>query len=196
MIERPLDQALQIVLLDKRLVHLGQNEFEQVQGRAGVAVCGARQGLDAIFGHVLAQAPDDLVRQGPLEDEKDLLTLEERSTMTRMRESSGAITAKDGFSVVAPIRAIDPFSTCGEERILLGLVEAVDLIDEHDGGGIGRLGSAGHAPQVLHAAGDGAQRHVVIREKPLDDVGHGGLAAARGPQSMADERLPFPNSSI
>ena len=49
---------------------------------------------------------------------------------SRTRESSGEITEKNGFSVVAATRVTQRFSTPGQQRVLLGLVEAVHLVDE------------------------------------------------------------------
>ena len=43
------------------------------------------------------------------------------------------MTSKYGFSVVAPIRTSVPSSTAGQQRVLLRLVEAVDLVEEEDG---------------------------------------------------------------
>ena len=42
------------------------------------------------------------------------------------------MTSKYGFSVVAPISVITPSSTAGQQRVLLRLVEAVDLVEEED----------------------------------------------------------------
>ena len=56
-----------------------------------------------------------------------------RARSTRQRESRAAITSNDGFSVVAPIERDGPVLDGGQERVLLGLVEAVDLVDEQDG---------------------------------------------------------------
>ena len=49
-----------------------------------------------------------------------------------MRESSAELTSKYGFSVVAPISVTSPLLDRGQERVLLGLVEAVDLVEEQD----------------------------------------------------------------
>ena len=48
----------------------------------------------------------------------------------RQRETSAPITEWNGFSVVAPISVTRPGLDDGQERVLLGLVEAVDLVDE------------------------------------------------------------------
>ena len=49
-----------------------------------------------------------------------------------MRDSSAEFSSKYGFSVVAPISVTRPSSTPGQQRVLLGLVEAVDLVEEED----------------------------------------------------------------
>ncbi len=43
------------------------------------------------------------------------------------------MTSNDGFSVVAPINVTVPFSTACKQRVLLRLVEAMDLVDEEYG---------------------------------------------------------------
>ena len=42
------------------------------------------------------------------------------------------MTEKNGFSVVAATSVTQRFSTPGQQRVLLGLGEPVDLVDEHD----------------------------------------------------------------
>ena len=79
-----------------------------------------------------------------------------------MRESSALLTSKYGFSVVAPISVTSPSSTAGQQRVLLRLVEAVDLVEEEDrraaagaplagaGDHLAHLGAAGlHGGQLL-----------------------------------------------
>ena len=52
------------------------------------------------------------------------------STYTRQRDSSAPFSSKLGFSVVAPISVIDAPLDVGQEGVLLGPVEAVDLVAE------------------------------------------------------------------
>jgi hypothetical protein len=54
-------------------------------------------------------------------------------TSTLQRERRGAMTSKEGFSVVAPMMVRRPFSTYGEKGVLLGLVETVDLVHKQNG---------------------------------------------------------------
>ena len=51
----------------------------------------------------------------------------------RDRESSAVFTSKYGFSVVAPTSTRVRFSDGVQQGVLLGAVEAVDLVDEQDG---------------------------------------------------------------
>ena len=53
-----------------------------------------------------------------------------RNSVLRLR--SGGLTSKNGFSVVAPIIVNVPSSTAGSRRVLLGLAEPVDLVEEQD----------------------------------------------------------------
>ena len=104
-----------------------------------------------------------------------------------LRDSSGAMTAKCGFSVVAAISVIQRFSTAGQQGILLGLGEAVDLVDEqHRLPAAGAQGAArvvDDQADVLDAGGDGGE----LDEGPIGglrhQVGQGRLArAGRTPQ--------------
>ena len=54
------------------------------------------------------------------------------STTTRQRERSAPLSSNDGFSVVAPTSTIVAALDVREERVLLGAVEAVDLVDEEE----------------------------------------------------------------
>ena len=57
--------------------------------------------------------------------------------------AAGEITEKNGFSVVAATRVTQRFSTPGQQRVLLGLAEAVHLVDEQHGllAAAGQLGA-------------------------------------------------------
>ena len=67
-----------------------------------------------------------------------------RNSVLRLR--SGGLTSKNGFSVVAPISVSVPSSTAGQQRVLLGLVEPVDLVEEQDRAAArARRGGAGPA---------------------------------------------------
>jgi hypothetical protein len=74
-----------------------------------------------------------------------------------------------------------------EQRVLLRLVVAVDLVDEHDGASLlalaPYLGVAQHLAQLLDAREHGAHRLEVVARAPADHVGERRLArAGRAPQ--------------
>ena len=75
----------------------------------------------------------------------------------------------------------------GQDDVLLGLVEAVDLVDEQDRApavhaqSLLRLGC--NPAQLRHARADGADRAEVTAGEGRDEEGEGGLAAAgRAPE--------------
>ena len=78
----------------------------------------------------------------------------------------------------------------GQQGVLLGLVEAVDLIQEQHGGGLVQVpGGQGlvHDPaDILDARGDGGQFNEFPARAAGDDVRQGGLARAR--RSPEDHR--------
>ena len=77
------------------------------------------------------------------------------------RDSSGEMTEKLGFSVVAAISVTSRFSTAGQ-HILLGFGEAMHLVDEQHG--LTRrtqipAGLVEHRPDLLDAGGDRGELH-------------------------------------
>ncbi len=103
------------------------------------------------------------------------------------------MSSNDGFSVVAPIERDDAFFDRRQERILLRLVEAVDLVAEEDRAAAvdapALLGLADDLAHARHAFGHGAERDElsvgVAREQPRERR----LAAARrSPQNHAADR--------
>ena len=126
------------------------------------------------------------------------------------RESSAALTSNEGFSVVAPIRVMVAVLDVGQDGVLLGLVEAVDLVDEEDRASAGRAQRASassttlrrSATPAMHGAeGDEARVRACARS-PRE----GGLAGAgrtpqdhRGDASRIDaarSSAPGPSSCI
>ena len=89
--------------------------LEKVQRDAGVAVREHRESPQRVRLGVDtrgAEAPF-LVRDGPREDDDDVVRRQGLEDVDLERESSAALTSNDGFSVVAPTRTIVPASTCG-----------------------------------------------------------------------------------
>ena len=114
-----------------------------------------------------------------------------RSTVDRL--ISGALTSKNGFSVVAPMSVTTPASTAGEQGVLLALVEPVDLVEEQDRAAalvlLAAPGGVDDRPDVAHAGVDGRERHELPVGVGGDHAGEGGLAGARRPP-QDDRRQP------
>ena len=72
---------------------------------------------------------------------------------SRLRLSSGETIEKNGFSVVAATSVTDARFDGAEQRVLLGLGEAVDLVDEEHGlaPGVAEVaaGLLDHRPHLL-----------------------------------------------
>ena len=88
----------------------------------------------ALFGDRDAPVPKTArpVVEGALMRSRDLRSSSGSSTMTRQRESSAALTLKGGIlggrADQDDVAALD----VGQEGVLLGAVEAVDLVDEQE----------------------------------------------------------------
>ena len=104
------------------------------------------------------------------------------------------LTSKLGFSVVAPIRVMVPSSDVRKKAVLLGLVEAVDLVDEEDG-----LGAAGLEPLPRlahdladpgHSLGDRAEGHEDSRSVCWRPGGPGWSCRCRRPPEDHRARGP------
>ena len=114
------------------------------------------------------------------------------NTSTRARDSSAALSSKDGFSVVAPTSTMVPSSITGRKRILLRAVEAVDLVDEQQRALAGLAARAGRVEHLLQVGDAGEDRRDLL-EFELGLVGeqarHRGLAGAgRPPEDQRAER--------
>ena len=111
------------------------------------------------------------------------------STTTFARDRSAAFTSNDGFSVVAPTSTIVPASTWGKQRVLLALVEAVDLVDEQHRplpllvAPRGRLGD--RLAQLLDARHDRRERHEPrVRLRRQQPAERGLPGPGRAPQNQ------------
>ncbi len=117
-----------------------------------------------------------------------------RSTTTLARESSAALTSNDGFSVVAPIEHDRARLDVGQERVLLRLVEAVDLVDEQHRALvalIALLRRLGHRlAQILDARHDRRERDEARVRLGRQQARQRGLAGARRPPQ--DQRRQRP----
>ena len=80
-----------------------------------------------------------------------------RARRPAQRESSAELTSKYGFSVVAPISVTRPLLDRRQQRVLLRLVEAVDLVEEEDRRAA-RCRRAGRAPAAITARTSATRR--------------------------------------
>ena len=106
---------------------------------------------------------------------EDLAARQQRRDHLEGRILRGGADQDDGTGLDSP-----------QEGILLGLVEAVDLVDEEDGrAGRGEerlgLGRVDHLAHVLDARAHGRKRIELPVQRPGDDARKGGLADARRP---------------
>ena len=108
----------------------------------------------------------------------------------RARDRSGPIISKWGFGG-GPHQGDQPFLHVGQEGVLLGLVEPVDLIDQDHGAGALGLVAPGllhHPPQIGHPGHHCAQTDKVGVQDRGHNPGQGGLAAPRGAPEIMEEK--------
>ncbi len=107
------------------------------------------------------------------------------SSYSCARDRSAELTSKYGFSVVAPISVITPSSTAGSTRVLLRLVESVDLVEEEDRALSVRAEPLARARDHLAHLRDGRRHRRELLEcragRVGDDAGQRRLAAAGRP---------------
>ena len=106
------------------------------------------------------------------------------STNTWQRESSAPFSSKDGFSVVAPTRVTIALLDERQEAVLLGAVEAVDLVDEQQGRLAGGAAAAGRLERLLQVGDAGEHRRQLLELVAGllgQQAGDGGLAGAGRP---------------
>ena len=157
-------------------------ELQGVEGDAGVAADGRGQRLDRLVVHVDCQLAEAAlaVGEGAANEDLDL-----RLVQRLEGEDAGAGEegpddlergvlgrgADEGDGAVLDIR---------EDGVLLGFVEAVDLVDEEDGLLPSPRACFGHNPsQVGDAGGDGGDGDEVGGGLGRDDAGERRLAGAR-----------------
>ena len=89
------------------------------------------------------------------------------------RDSSGEITENEGFSVVAAISTTQPFSTPGQQRVLLRLRESVDLVEEEDRGLAVQVALGQRLLHDLAHIPDSGRHRGEFDEAPARGAGHG-----------------------
>ena len=185
----PLDRLPQECLVDPGdAVHRwrrGRGELEQVQGDAPVPVRVPRHALDGLVGDADGQSaePARLIGERPPEDgdrvvlgerleDEDLRPREQRRVDLERRVLGGGADEDD-------VARLDP----REERVLLGLVEAVDLVDEQNRAAPARapgpLGLGHHLADLLDAREHRRKRDEVRARRLGDEPREARLPRAR-----------------
>ena len=109
-----------------------------------------------------------------------------------LRDSSGPVSEKNGFSVVAPTSTSRPFLDEREQHVLLRAAEAVHLVEEEDRA-LAVLAQPAAGPlrdlaDVLHARGHRREALERLLGRARDEPGDRGLArAGRPPEDQRRE---------
>ena len=163
-------------------------DFEGVEGGAGVSAGVGGDGAERFFvgGDVHAAQAAFGVGEGALEKGEDLVFgeglegVDAAAGEQRRNDLKGRVLG--GGSDEADGAVLD----VGEEGVLLGLVEAVDLVDEEDGAGAefgGFFGVNHDLLDLLYAGEDGGELDEAGAGDVGDDAGEGGLAdSGRSPE--------------
>ena len=114
---------------------------------------------------------------------------------TRIRDSSAEFTSKYGFSVVAPIKRDRAVLDMGQQRVLLRLVEPMDLVEEQDGPrtvqGQPFLGLGDRRADIGDAGHDRGHRRELGPDLPREQPGEARLPGAGwSPQQQRREMAP------
>ena len=139
----------------------GGGELQDVQGDAGVP---AREGGDAAEGaRIGAKArppqPALLIREGPAQDPDQVLLVQGLEDEHAGAREEGGDHLEGGILGRGPDEGEGSVLDVGQEAVLLGLVEAVDLVDEEDGAPPAAaltIGLLDGLADLLHAVEDGA----------------------------------------
>ena len=170
---------------------LARRQLQHVERAPGVAAGELRDGFQrapSAFSVELAEAALRIGERAPQQRRPASSAASGSRRNTRPRDSSAAFTANDGFSVVAPIRMTVPLLDVRQQRVLLRLVEAVDLVDEEDRPAavelLALLGARHELAQLRHAAHHRAERlEVAPWSRAATTLRERGLAGAgRAPE--------------
>ena len=176
----------------------GDSQLQAVEGDARVAVRHGHEvahGLGRQLRLQRAQTPVG-VAEGALGDEAKLVVLKLPQGEDTGPREQGSDDLKGGVLRRRADEDNRAVLDVGEDDVLLGLVEAVDLIDEEDGAlgvhGPPLLRCLGDAAEVGHAGGDGGDGLEVGAGEAGDEVRKGGLAGARrAPQQQRGDLVRF-----
>ena len=169
----------------------GGGHLEPVEGRPGVAVGpGGQVGggvlVDREASVAAGQAPDG-VGQRPVDQRPQVVGGQRLQPEQRRAAPQRPVDLEEGVLGGGADQREEPVLHVGEEGVLLGAVEAVDLVQEQDRAlaplpqpGAGPLH---HLPHLLHAGGDGRHGLERLGRGPGHQPGDGRLpGAGRAPQ--------------
>src|SRR5581483_11544072 len=173
-----------------RLRGQGGRHLEAVEGRPGVAVGAGGEvlGGGVVDGErrVAAEAPDG-VGQGPVDQPPQVVLRQGLEPEQRGTAPQRTVDLEEGVLGGGADQREEAVLDVGQEGVLLGAVEAVDLVEEQDRA-LALLTEAGPGPlhdlpHLLHAGGDGRHRLEGLGRGPGHQPGDGGLAGAgRAPE--------------
>jgi len=158
-------------------------DFEGVVGGAAVAagVAGDEGEGIVIGGEVEGAEAAFSIRKSAVEELGDVLFAERLEDIDAAAGEQGGDDFKGGIFSGGADEADGAALDVGEERILLGLVEAVDFVDEEDGAGVhlgGLRRGCHYLLDLFDTAHDGGEFHKICLCGFGDDFGEGGLAGA------------------
>ena len=165
----------------------GDGQLQAVEGHPSVAVRHGHEVPHGLGRQLRAQfaQPSVSVAQGALDDESKLVVLKLPQGEDAGAGEEGCDDLEGGVLRGGADEDDRAVLDVGEDDVLLGLVKAVDLIDEEDGAlavhGAPLPGGLGDATEVGHAGGDGGDGLEVGAGEAGDEVRKGGLAGARRP---------------
>ncbi|MDZ7800955.1 MAG: hypothetical protein U5K81_09225 [Trueperaceae bacterium] len=169
-----------------RLIRLGggDGQLQRVQQRAGVAVGDLRQVRQRLLVHRHRDAPEATLRiaQRRLRHAPQIALLQRHQLEHAAARHQRLVHLEERVLGGRTDEGHHPRLDRGEQGVLLGLVEAMDLVDEQQRPAPTSLALRGgrHGlADVLHAGQHRVQRNELRPRRPRDDPRQGGLAGPR-----------------
>ena len=131
-----------VILIDAR--HRGRR-LEDVEDGPGIAGADGDEVLARIGGQLHPTAEATLVGQGAIEDAAEVLVGQQLEAEHAQAREQRGVDLEVGVLGGGPDERDHALLDVRQQRVLLGLVEAVDLVDEEDGRATAALGPR-HAP--------------------------------------------------
>ena len=164
-------------------VAVEHHHFQRGQGGAGVPVGKLRHGPQKLRGHDhLLPAETARVLQRPFQQASQIVRGQGVQHKHLAPGQKRPVDLEGGVFRGGPDQHDAAFFHKGQERVLLGLVEAVDFVYKYDGlfavQGV-MVGALHHLADLLDAAGDGGKVDELCLRPVGDNAGQRGLAHAR-----------------